>query len=147
MTTPPSGHKGPLVAGPIRRVFHTLVALGGWVLFVYWWWLVFRHVSPTAIRFTLWFLALSLAAIVLVTALWAIHNVRMFRRKAARTHVRSVHEDSSHDSIGRPVGLPAIPEECLTASLIVVRIEDGSKVYRPTIIRTAPPKLSAGTES
>jgi hypothetical protein len=133
-----------LQAGPIRRAFHTLVALGGWVLFVYWWWLVFRRVSATEIRFTLWFLAISVAAIVLVTVLWAIHNVRLFKSKPARTHLKLVDEDSSHDSIGRPVEMPAVPEECLTASLIVVRIEDGSKVYRPTIIRSLPPRLPPG---
>ena len=140
ISLPPQARK-PLQAGPVRQAFHTLVALGGWVLFVYWWWLVFRRVRPTEIQFTLWFIALSLAAIVLVTALWAIHNVRLFRGKPARTQVRAVEQDSSRDSIGRPVGMPAVPEECFTASLIVIRIEDGSKVYRPTVIRGTPPRL------
>lgn len=144
MTSPPPQPRQPLQAGRIRRAFHTLVALAGWVLFVYWWWLVFRRVSPTEIRFTLWFIAISFAAIVLVTALWAVHNVRLFRGKPARTHLKLVREDSSHDSIGRPVGMPAMPEECVTASLIVVRIEDGAKVYRPTIIRGTSPQRPPG---
>lgn len=144
MTSPPPHAREPIQAGPVRSAFHALVVFGGWVLFVYWWWLVYQRVSPAEIRFTMWFIALSLVAIVLVTMLWAVHNVRLFRGKTARTNVRAVHQDSSHDTIGRPVGMPAVPEECVTASLIVVRIEDGSKVYRPTIIRSVPPKLPNG---
>lgn len=127
--------RDPIQAGPARRAFHTLVAVGGWVLFVYWWWIVFQRVSDTEIRYTLWFIGIALVVIVSVTAMWAFHNVRLFRNRAVRTRVRAVHEDFSHDTVGRPVGMPAVPQECLTASVIVVRIEDGTKVYRPTVIR------------
>ncbi len=136
MSVPSTPGRQPIQAGPARRAFHTLVAAGGWVLFVYWWWLVFSRVSDVEIRYTLRFVGIALVVIVLVTALWAFHNVRLFRNKRARTHVRTVREDFSHDTVGRPVGMPAVPDECLTASVIVVRIEDGTKVYRPTVIRS-----------
>ena len=131
----------PLRAGPIRRMFHTLIALAGWALFLFWWWLVIQRVSAAEIRFTAWFVAVSLVVIVLVTALWASHNLRLFRRKGARTQLRAGTQDSSHDSVGRPVGMPAVPEEYRPASLIVVRIEGGTKVYRPTIVRNPAPRL------
>src|SRR5690349_14935307 len=130
MPTPIILPRQPLRGGPGRRAFHSLVALAGWVLFVYWWWLVLQRVTRTEVRFTLWFIVLALVVIVVATMLWAFHNVRLFRRKGARRQVPVATQDSSHDSIGRPVGMPAVPEECRTASLIVVRIEDGSKVYR-----------------
>jgi hypothetical protein len=131
----PSAPQQPVVSSPARRALHLVVALAGWALFVWWWWLVVRRVSQAEIRFTLVFIAISLLVIVGVTALWAFHNRTLFRRKGARTTVRAVNEDSSHDTLGRPVGMPPVPDECLRASVIVVRIEDGRKVYRPTVIR------------
>jgi len=125
----------PLVAPPARRAVHLALALAGWVLFVWWWWLVVRRVSGAEIRFTLLFIAVSLLVIVGVTALWAFHNRAVFRRKGARTRVREIAGDFARDTLGRPVGLPTVPDECLQASVIVVRIEDGRKVYRPTVIR------------
>ncbi len=124
----------PLVAPPARRAVHLLIALAGWALFVWWWWLVVRRVSQAEIQFTLVFIGVSLLVIVGLTALWAFHNRALFRRRGARTNVRAVPEDFSRDTLGRPVGLPPVPEECLAASVIVVRIEDGRKVYRPTVI-------------
>ncbi len=140
MPSPTPASREPIQAGPALRAFHTLVAVGGWVLFVYWWWLVFQRVSDAELRYTFWFVGIALVVIVSVTALWAFHNVRLFRNRAVRTRVRTVHEDFSHDTVGRPVGMPAVPEECLTASVIVVRIEDGTKVYRPTVIRSVTPR-------
>lgn len=142
MLSPTPLGRTPRRAGPVRRAFHSVVALAGWVLFIYWWWLVLQHVTRTEVRFTLWFIAIALAVIVVATMLWSFHNVRLFRRKGARTQVRVVNQDASHDSIGRLVGMPAVPEECRTASLVVVRIEDGSKVYRPTVLRNLPQRPS-----
>ena len=121
----------PIQAGPVRRVLHTVVALAGWVVFVYWWWLVFRRVNDTEVRYTLWFIAIALFVIVFVTALWAVHNLVVFRRRGPRTKVREVQEDFSHDSVGRPVNMPQVPHECLTSEVVVVRIADGTKIYDP----------------
>lgn len=121
----------PLQAEPARRALHTVLAIAGWVMFAYWWWLVFRRVNPTEVRYTLWFIAIALALIVLVTTLWALHNLRVFRRLGPRTKLREVREDFSRDVVGRPVEMPAVPEECLTADVIVVRIIDGTKLYEP----------------
>lgn len=131
MTAPPPLSQHPIVGGPVRRAFHTLVALAGWVLFIYWWWIVFRRVSPLEVRFTLWFIGLSLAAIVLTTALWAAHNLRVFRRKGPRTTLRDITPDFTHDTVGRRVDMPGVPGDCRTAPVVIVRIVDGAKVYRP----------------
>jgi hypothetical protein len=130
MTAPPPSSLQPIVAGPVRRAFHTLVSLAGWVLFVYWWWIVFRRVSPVEVRFTMWFIGLALVAIVLSTALWAAHNVRVFRRKGPRTKLREIAEDYSHDTVGRRVDMPGVPGDCASAPLVIIRIVDGAKVYR-----------------
>jgi hypothetical protein len=55
----------------------------------------------------------------------------MFKRRGPRTKVREVQEDFSRDSVGRPVNMPEVPRECLTAEIVVVRIADGTKIYEP----------------
>ncbi|MEQ1831581.1 MAG: hypothetical protein ABL977_00895 [Candidatus Eisenbacteria bacterium] len=144
MTEPQSlTHHAPVVAGPVRRAWHTLVALAGWVLFIYWWWIVFQRVSRDEVRWTLWFIGLALAAIVLSTALWAAHNLRVWKRKGPRIQLRDITPDFSHDTIGRRVDLPGVPEDCRTAAVVVVRIEDGAKVYRPLPPRGGAPGRTA----
>ena len=92
MTQPSSPIRPPLQASPARRVLHTLIAVAGWALFVYWWWVVFHRVSRHEVRFTVLFVTLSLLAIVLTTSIWAYHNVRIYRRLGPRWKVRQVAE-------------------------------------------------------
>lgn len=130
MHAPPTLSQQPIVGGPVRRALHTLIALAGWVLFIYWWWIVSRRVSPSEVRWTMWFIGLAMAAIVLSTALWAAHNLRVFRRKGPRTQLRDITPDFTHDTVGRRIDMPGVAGDCLTAAIVVVRIEDGAKVYR-----------------
>ena len=134
----------PILAGPVRRVFHTLVALGGWVLFGYWWWLVARRVSAQEVRFTLLLIGIALDVIVLVTAAWALHNILIFRRRGPRTHLRAVSQDYSHDTLGRSVQLPMVPGDCLTAGIVKVRLQDGGKVYVAASYGAGPGSPAAG---
>lgn len=135
MPSQPPAERQPMVASTARRALHALVAAAGWALFAWWWWLVWRRASEAEIRYTLWFIGISTVLIVGSTALWALHNRSVFQSKRARLRVRPVTEDLSRDTLGRPVGLPEVPEECLRASVIVVRVEDGRKIYQPTVVR------------
>lgn len=130
MPTPPASRTGPLESGPVRQVIHIVFIIAGWCLFVWWWWLVMQRVSRAEMEFTGWFIALSLVVIVLSTSLWAFHNVRLFRRKGPRQNLRVVTADLTHDTVGRPVDMPEVAEECLTSREIVIRIEGDKKVYR-----------------
>lgn len=130
MSASPPDRRQPIEAGPARQASHALVTLLGWGLFIWWWWIVLQRVDRAEIELTVWFLALSIVGIVLATALWAFHNVRLFRRKGRRSSLREFVADYSHDTVGRPVDLPFVAEECLTSREIVIRIEDGKKVYR-----------------
>lgn len=129
----------PVQADAPRRALHAVIALAGWGVFGYWWWLVFRRVNATEVRYTIWFLGVALVVIVLVTALWALHNKMLFRRLGPRTKLREVQEDFSRDTVGRPVDMPAVPEECLTADVIVIRIDGQTKVYQPVESTRRPP--------
>ena len=52
-------------ASPGRRLVHSLFALGGWALFIYWWYLVLRHVTRAEFMYTG---LLLLAALMFTTA-------------------------------------------------------------------------------
>ncbi len=119
----------PTQAGPLRRAFHTVLAIAGWALFVYWWWLVFRRVGASEIRYTLLFVAIALVVIVALTVAWTLHNVWIFRRRGARRSVRAVTEDFSHDTVGREVLMPTVPDICTVAAVVSVRVRHGAKIY------------------
>jgi hypothetical protein len=119
----------PLQAGPVRRVFHALVTLAGWALFVYWWWIVFHRVSRHDVRFTVLFIVISLAIIVLATLAWAWHNLRIFKRRGPRTHVRETTPDFSHDGVGRAVAFPTGSLDRHTAPVVYVRFSGEDKSY------------------
>ncbi len=138
MSDRPSPHSPPIVAGPARRVFHGLIAFGGWVLFIYWWWIVFHRVSSREVRFTALFVAVSLAVIVLVTLAWAWHNLRIYKRKGPRTNVRDATYDFSHDGVGRPVTFPTTGPDRTTAPVIYVRWTEDGKHYDP--VAGLPPR-------
>ena len=135
----PPDSRAPLEAPPARQFLHGVFAASGWVMFVWWWWIVLQRVSMFEIRFTVWFLAVSLVIIAGVTAVWAVHNRRIYQQKGARTGLRVIEEDHSRDVLGRPVEFPPSPEDCLTASVVIVRVEKDRKVYHPALIgdRTA----------
>lgn len=129
MSDRPSPIPPPQQAGPARRVFHALITLTGWAVFLYWWWIVFHRVSGREVRFTLLFIAISLGVIVVVTLVWAWHNLRIFRRRGQRMHVRESTPDFSHDGVGRDVAFPAGELTPQTAPVIYVRFTDVGKSY------------------
>ena len=131
MPANPSPKREPLQADPPRRALHTVIAVAGWIVFIYWWWLVFRRVNATEVRYTMWFIAIALVGITFVTGLWSLHNLRIFKRLGPRTKLREVQEDFSRDIVGRPVGMPAVPDDVLYADIVMVRIVGSTKVYEP----------------
>jgi len=146
MANDPAQSKFPIHAGPSRRAFHTLVAIAGWALFVYWWWLVVQRVSAHEIRFTLLVIGIALGVILVLTALWVVHNIRIFRIRGPRQQMRPVAQDSSHDTVGRNVQFPAVPEDCLSAAVVHVRIRDGAKLYLPATAGGEPAMPAGGGE-
>jgi glucan phosphoethanolaminetransferase (alkaline phosphatase superfamily) len=118
------------------RLLHLVLALAGWVLFVYWWLIVFRRVTPTEIQFTLIFLVAAAAVIVLVTAFWVFHNQSLFRKRNAR--VKSIVASTSvkHDAIGRRVRFAESRDTLADSALVRVQMEAGEKVYYHGLLET-----------
>jgi uncharacterized membrane protein len=142
MTDRPNPNTPPIVAGPARRVFHTLLAIAGWAVFIYWWWIVFHRVSRHEVRFTAVFIAISLAVIVLATLAWAWHNLRIFERKGPRTAIRDTKHEFTHDGVGRPVSFPPGGPDRTTAPVIYVRWTEEGKRYDPSA--SLPARESGG---
>jgi hypothetical protein len=86
---------------PVRRVLHVLLAAGGWILFGYTWWVVFR---PGLDGGALWIfagIAVGFALIALANQLWVLHNLSIFRTRPRRRQVRAVDVVVSRDALGR----------------------------------------------
>lgn len=120
----------PTQAGTGRRLLHLLIALAGWALFLWWWWLVLGRTDPQEVRFTGIFILATLVLCVVMTGLWAAHNVAIFKRRGPRKRVRDVTYDFSRDRLGRVVSFGGPLEQMEIAPIVHIRLEHEGKVYR-----------------
>jgi hypothetical protein len=120
----------PVQASGPRRVLQLIVALFGWALFVYWWWIVFLRVSREEVVFTVIFCTATGVIVTLVTALWSLHNKRLYRRKAPRSQVRNVPETYAKDTLLRSVTFPSDPKRVKTAPSLRIQVRGSDKIYR-----------------
>lgn len=112
-----------------RRAFHLLVALAGWVLFIYWWIIVFRRVTNKEITSTLIFIAAATLLSVGITLGWTLHNRRIYERRGhRRNEVKIVPEVYVRDVLGRPLRFEPGLAELRRAPLVRVRIDGENKV-------------------
>ena len=135
--TSPVRPRPPIQAGPGRRVFHTLIALAGWALFIWWWWLVLQRTDPREARYTAIFILVTLGVCVGLTALWAAHNVSIFKRRGPRKTVRDVSYDFSRDRLGRSVSFAVPLERMEVAPIVQIRLESDGKVYKTAGVHAA----------
>jgi len=125
----------PLQARAGRRLVQGLVALAGWVLFAYWWWVVFtQRVSRRDIVFTVIFVAATTAIAIVVTGIWSLHNKRLHRRRRPRARVHEVREDYAADILGRPSSFSGGVDRVRQAPFVRVLVEGGRKVYHPSTV-------------
>jgi hypothetical protein len=120
----------PTLASPGRRIFHSLLAVGGWVLFCWWWWLVLGRLDYSHARFTLVFIAVTLVVCVTLTAAWAYHNRNIFKRKGPRTHVPSATFEFREDRLGRALRFVEPMAAIERARIVRIDLDDESKTYR-----------------
>lgn len=119
-----------LKAVSIRLVIQVLVAVIGWVVFIYLWYVTLAY-RVIGLRPYLELAAIALTALVVIviTQYWVWHNVRIWRRKGPRKNVTIAEFDFSRDWLGRSVN--ADWQSLKGDSLINIIIEDGAKIYRP----------------
>src|SRR4029450_9791406 len=85
---------------------------------------------------------LSLAIIVLMTLVWAWHNLRIFRQRGARKRMREATADFSHDGLGRPVDYSDRGLDPLSPPVVYVRLIGDGKPYEPA--GRLPPRAPNG---
>lgn len=131
---PPTARRYPEVVtrtrNPVRRIFHFLLAAGGWILFAYFWYATFiKQMGPEAVT-TLLLLVVVMVGIVAVHLIWVGFNLGIYRARGKRTHVRSVPFRSRRDTLGRALRTPGW-EVLQAAALIEIRIDEaaGAKLY------------------
>lgn len=105
-----------------RRVLTGLLA---WIAFGLSWWLVLRR-DPRTWQEQLLVPASSLFLVTAVTLLWVRHNLAIFRRKGPRRGLPVVDAPWTHDSLGRPLALPA---QARLARVVEVHVEHSVKRY------------------
>ena len=113
------------VASLPKRMLHYAIAIAGWALFVYWWSLVLGRTAAAEMRFTAWFLVLSFAVIVLVTGIWVVHNVQLYRSRNARQRSRQLTHSFAEDTLGRRVQTE--DDRSLTRAAFVRIVVDGPR--------------------
>jgi hypothetical protein len=120
--------RAPL-SGWFRRLVHVISLIAGWALFGWFWW----HVIATQSfdhRLLVWLIGGSLVLLPLVTVIWVLHNVAIFRAKGPRRQVRERELQYPQDWMGRRVEAdwPALR----AAQAINIRLDNGTKQYRPS---------------
>ncbi len=114
----------------VRGVFHGLVALLGWILFVHWWRRVIPQITETDASAALIFIAATFLATLVVTLAWVSYNIRIFRRKGPRLRLPDVSEDRDADSLGRTIDGPD-GESLRKAPVIVIEVDEERKSILP----------------
>ena len=113
---------------PVLRI--ALTALG-WAFFLFSWWRVTRphQMERGAVSLTSVQLSGCALAILMVSGLWILHNLRLSKkgRRHSAAYIPPVYE---RDRLGRSLILPR--ESALAcAPVITVRMDAGNKVYEP----------------
>lgn len=110
----------------IKAIFHALIALAGWALFIYWWNRVIPQIDSRDAAVALVFIGATVLATVLVTLLWIRYNIGIFRRKGPRTRLVRAAENRETDFLGRTI-VRSGPLK--TASLVVVSVDGKAKKF------------------
>jgi hypothetical protein len=90
-------------ANPVRRAFHLLVAILGWVaFFLFLYRVFFRPIDPGTFPTFLLLAAVALA-IAVVDLLWIRFNLHLHRTRPRRTRVTQREYTATKDLLGRPL--------------------------------------------
>ncbi len=114
----------------VRGAFHGLVALCGWILFVYWWRRVTPQITETDATAALVFIASTFLVTLVITLSWVSYNVRIYRRKGPRTRLPDVSDNRDTDFLGRPIDGPD-DGSVRKAQVIVIAVDGERKSVLP----------------
>ena len=114
----------------IRGLFHGLIALCGWILFVYWWHRVIPQITRRDASAAAIFIASTFVVTLVVTLVWVYYNIKLFRRKGPRRRLPDVPENRDVDFLGRSIDRPD-DVSLLKAHVIVIAVDGERKSIAP----------------
>jgi hypothetical protein len=102
---PPTARSYPEVVtrtrNPVRRAFHLLLVIVGWILFGAFWYFIFaRGTGRGAVR-TFAILFVTMVGIIVINYLWVGFNLGIHRIRGQRTQARIVPFRVRRDALGR----------------------------------------------
>lgn len=115
---------------PLRRGFHALLALAGWVVFLYLWWTVFARGLGREGWLALLSVGILFLGIVAMNALWIRFNEGIARSRTPRTRVREVEVRIEQDKLGRMLQADWPRVRDARSIWIEIEPESNRKVYR-----------------
>jgi hypothetical protein len=115
-------------AARLARMGVGLLLTLGWMVFAAWWAIVLYRERVAALATATGVLALILVTCAAVMSLWTRHNIRLARRGKRGRSSLYIPMRWEHDTLGRPLELPA-PALARTASEVRVVLRGGSKTY------------------
>ena len=85
----------------LRQIFHLIVSVLLWAVFVYYWTIVMRRPMNPDTKTALLCLAVLIAASAVCLFLWVYYNIRLHRRVGERRVHRRDAPQPTHDYLGR----------------------------------------------
>jgi hypothetical protein len=107
---PPTARSYPEVVtgtrNPVRRVFHILLIVIGWILFVLFWYYIFFKGTGEGASQTFVILLITMLGIIAINWLWVAFNLSLYKLRGSRTAVRHVPFTATRDVLGRTLVTP-----------------------------------------
>ncbi len=107
---PPTARHYPEVVtatrNPVRRAFHLLLIIVGWIVFVLFWYYIFFRGTGEGASQTFVLLLITMLGIIVINWLWVGFNLSLYRVRGARTTVREVPFTATRDALGRKLVTP-----------------------------------------
>ncbi|MEI7465368.1 MAG: hypothetical protein WCJ87_08485 [Burkholderiales bacterium] len=117
--------RGPRPYEFLRKLFHLVVVVVGWVGFVWLWLLVVSR--PWESQGLTWLIVASTVVVPVITGAWVLHNRSLYRRKGERQSVAVVDMKYSYNWYGREVRADWPVLRCSRA--VIVEVDRGQKRY------------------
>ena len=120
----------PVGGSKLRILFHVIIALLGWGLFIYFWTVV--RVLELSRGITVAFIGIGIftGLLVIVTSWWVVHNLRIASHDRRKTLPEVEDKPYEVDKMGNRViiGDPSIIKEAIVVDII---IDGDKKIFRP----------------
>lgn len=118
----------PEAGSPPRMAFHVAIAVAGWILFAFSWRAVGERGLSSGVIISLIAMAIFLAIVIIITALWIMHNLKISRNDRRTGNMTVADVPYHQDKIGHTIKGESF-DSLRSADMIEVAVKDGKKIY------------------